>query len=82
MDKVGGNVESGVEDGEQTVSLALEDLETGVRNELDAFLEERELREGIAVAAEKQRRTRDPLPVLRPQVFRMTGAVQRLRKKY
>jgi hypothetical protein len=81
VDESGRHVERLIEDLEQTVALALEHLESGVRDELDLMPEQLEVRKRVAVAAQEESRAADLAPVIGPQLLGMAWTVQRIRKE-
>jgi len=82
VDKFRGDVECLVEDREQSVTLALEDLELRVTDELDLLFEEVDVRKRVAVTAEEEGRTLDARPVLGAELVREAGTVQRIREEH
>ena len=75
------SVESLVENLEQAVTLAFEDLELRVRDELYVFLQQVDPRERIVVAAQEKGGAADRREVLRPQLVGETGAMEGIREE-
>src|SRR5207248_9108558 len=78
LNEVGRDIERLVQHRQQAVALTLEDLESGVRDELDLLLEQVDPRERIAVAGQKQRWALDPPPVRGAELVWKAWRVQRI----
>src|SRR2546422_5449957 len=81
FEEVGGDVERLIEDPEQAVALAFEDLEPGVRHELHRSFQQVEACKGIAVAAHEESRTENQRKVLCAELVGETGAMQWIREE-
>src|SRR5712691_9333738 len=81
FEEVSGDVERLVEDREQAVALALEDLEPGVRHELHRSFQQVDARERIAVAAHEEGRTADQRQVLCTELVGEAGTMQWIREE-
>src|ERR1700736_1560430 len=67
---------------EESVALALEDLETSVGYELDLLLQQVDAGEWIAIAAHEQRRALDLREVLGAQLVGEARSMQRIREEH